>query len=121
MSLFENIRLYVEALKSNKKIDWPDLKDIKYVKGRLANFEDYTNGSATFFSVKSTNIPIERIEIPQYAYIVKHKFIKIPCIVIQAEGLNENTYMIGYKNLLNGNNEVVWNTNIELLGKEIIQ
>ncbi len=62
------------------------------------------------------NLPSDIVEIPQYAFYKKSKLFKIPCIVIQAEGKN-NAVIVGFKNLLTGENDSGWIDEFEFYGK----
>lgn len=119
LELIDNLKLLLKLICMNEFI-WLKLPESGFVKGRLATREDYYLGNASFFSVpvEDPNIPATDIKIPQYALYRKKRWLKVPCIIIQAEGKNKN-YLIGYKNLLNGENDVGWIDEFELLGDNV--
>lgn len=113
----DDIKLFIKLLFIRKFV-WPELPQSGSVKGRLAMSDDTAKNSSFFSSSnENNNLTKEDIIIPQYAIHKKSKFLKIPCIIIQAEG-NGRAYLIGYKNLINGENGTGWVNEFKFLGKQ---
>ena len=62
-----------------------------------------SNNNATFLltAVEGVHEPLTNIEIPQFALHFRSSKFKVPCVIIQSERVNE-TSILGYKNLING-------------------
>jgi len=87
-------------MNDNKPIDWPDLKMVAHIKGRIATEEDLKAGHAVFVlnpqDEKINAKPLD-IKIPQYALHINRKTgEEIPGIVIQAEEVDQGPKVIGF-------------------------
>lgn len=119
MICFDDFKLFVKLLVIRKFI-WPELPESGFIKGKLAASDNYVDRNTSFFSTSdgNTNSPNEDLMyIPQYAIHKKSKLLKIPCIIIQAEGTGR-AYLIGYKNLINGENGTGWYNEFRFLGNQ---
>ncbi len=78
--------------------DWPDLTQVSYVSGRLANEADVQAGHAVFVLTADARAagaaPLE-LDVPQYAvYNDAEKGTKSPVVVIQAE-MSQGSRIVG--------------------------
>ena len=82
-------------MKKASAINWPDLKKIGHIKGRLATEEDIKAGNAVFI-LQSDAAPLD-IKIPQYAlHINKKTGQETPGVIIQAEEADQGQKVVGF-------------------------
>jgi hypothetical protein len=75
--------------------NWPDLKTVGHIKGRLATEEDIKAGNAVFV-LQSDADPLN-IEVPQYAlHLNKASKTETPGVIIQGEETAQGQKIIGF-------------------------
>jgi hypothetical protein len=87
-------------MNDDNTINWPDLKPIGHIKGRLATKKDVKAGHAVFVlqsDSRESNAASLDIDIPQYAlHLNKKTGEETPGVIIQAEEAAQGQKIIGF-------------------------
>ena len=108
-------------VKGADDVQWPSLKEIPFVSGRVATEDDINRGAAVFLlQSEGVNIgtPID-IELPQYAtHYDEESGVKTNVVLIQAENADNYEYYGAYT-FEDGGYFIGYSDEFTLLGNDI--